>query len=593
MTRLAGIVRRDWNADAARDLETMRARLCRHPSGHSGTWIRESLGVGVAWVSDADDRLPVANEPGDRHLFFRGELFANDDLPATDPGEIVRLYEHGADTVFEHLNGGFSGILVDSRLRRIVLFNDRYGSDRLYWHADDGEFHFASEANALLTVKPHLRRLDSRGLGEFLTCGCVLQNRTLFEGISILPAGACWTFDAGGACRRAGYFSPEEWESQPSMDGAEFAVRLRDTLKRVVPRYLRGASGIGVSLTGGVDSRLLLALGDRREGLPCYTFAGPYGESADLVVARRVADECGLTHRTIRVGDDFLRRFPALAEETVVLSDGAMDVSGAVELYVNERAREIAPVRLTGNYGSEILRSYVAFAPRALAAALFEREVEESMNTAQATYVAERRGTALSFIAFKQVPWHHFARSSIERSQLTMRSPYLDNELVRLAFRAPSPVTTASLLRLAAESLPAVAGIPTDRGVSAHAVPLISPLVRLWREAAFRAEYAYDYGMPQWLARADRRLARLRLERLFLGRHKFYHFRIWYRDLLADFVRTVLLDPRSLQRPYVNARRLRDIVAQHTAGEANYTVEIHKLLTLELLQRRLLDAGCG
>src|SRR5206468_5989917 len=45
-----------------------------------------------------------------------------------------------------------------------------------------------------------------------------------------------------------------------------------------------------------------------------------------------------------------------------------------------------------------------------------------------------------------------------------------------------------------------------------------------------KAEYAYDYGMPQWMARIDHLLLPLRLERLFLGRHKFSHFRVWYRD---------------------------------------------------------------
>ena len=108
-------------------------------------------------------------------------------------------------------------------------------------------------------------------------------------------------------------------------------------------------------------------------------------------------------------------------------------------------------------------------------------------------------------------------------------------------------------------------------------------------EFQFKAEYAYDYGMPQWVAWVDGRLSRLRLERAFLGRHKFYHFRLWYRDALSGYVREMLLDRRTLSRPYIEPNRLRSIVESHLSGTRNYTMEIHKLLTLELVHRLFID----
>jgi asparagine synthase (glutamine-hydrolysing) len=117
----------------------------------------------------------------------------------------------------------------------------------------------------------------------------------------------------------------------------------------------------------------------------------------------------------------------------------------------------------------------------------------------------------------------------------------------------------------------------------------VSTLSQAWLEFTFKAEYGYDYGMPQWVAQGDHLLSSLRLERLFLGRHKFYHFRVWYRDQLSDYVREILLDPRSLSRPYIERKSLEAIVLGHTKGNRNYTTEIHKLLSLELLHRVLLD----
>jgi asparagine synthase (glutamine-hydrolysing) len=96
-------------------------------------------------------------------------------------------------------------------------------------------------------------------------------------------------------------------------------------------------------------------------------------------------------------------------------------------------------------------------------------------------------------------------------------------------------------------------------------------------------------GMPQWVAKVDHSVSSLKLERLFLGRHKVFHFRTWYRDALARYVREMLLDPLSLSRPYIERKRLEEVVRGHLKGDRNYTTEIHKVLTLEILHRLFLD----
>jgi len=131
--------------------------------------------------------------------------------------------------------------------------------------------------------------------------------------------------------------------------------------------------------------------------------------------------------------------------------------------------------------------------------------------------------------------------------------------------------------------------IPTDRGLGGGLGRLSGALSRGLLDFTFKAEYAYDYGMPQSVARIDSILHRFHLERLFLGRHKFAHFRVWYRDALAEYVRQILLDPRTLSRPCFERRGVELVVHGHLKGNRNYTNEIHKLLTLELLRRLFLD----
>jgi asparagine synthase (glutamine-hydrolysing) len=113
--------------------------------------------------------------------------------------------------------------------------------------------------------------------------------------------------------------------------------------------------------------------------------------------------------------------------------------------------------------------------------------------------------------------------------------------------------------------------------------------MRGFLEFTFKAEYAYDYGMPQWVAQVDHLFSPLHLERLFLGRHKFLHYRVWYRDALAGYVREILLDPLTLSRPYLERKTLETIVNGHLRGDRNYTTAIHKMLSLELLHRLFFD----
>ena len=571
-----------------------------------GNYTNHTLGIFSGFVSLHANSPPsfIWSEPGNVGCFISGDAFISDpekdrlrshSRHMDDTGRaLVNLYEDLGLEALKKLNGWFSGLLVDMRRHQVVLFNDRYGLNRIYVHEQNGRLFFSSEAKSLLAVVPALRALDPRGLAEWVSCGCVLGNRSLFRGISILAPGSAWIFSTDGTVKKESYFCPSTWENQPVLSSKHYYGQLTKVFPRILKHYTNGTQPVAMSLTGGLDGRMIMAWARPNHGrMPCYTFNGSYRDCVDVRIARRVAAACGQPHHTISVGDEFLAQFPKLAEQTVRIADGAMDVSGAVELYVNRLARRIAPVRLTGNYGSEILRGHVAFKPCALSPEIFSTEFDSQLVAAAHTYSEEAMGNRLSFIAFKQVPWHHYARFAVEQSQITLRSPFLDNDLVALAFQAPRGpfMGLPPFLRLIAQGNPVLGRIPTDRGISYPADRITNQVHRLIEEFLAKAEFAYDYGMPNWLAPIDKFLMLFRLEKLFLGRQKFSHFRIWYRDRLAPYIREVLLDPRSLSRPYLQKRKLEQMVAHHVRGKGNFTTELHKLLTLELTQRLLLEGA--
>ena len=602
MPGIVGLVTRMPRGQAESLLQRMVESL-RHESFYvTGTWIDEHLGVYCGWVGrdgSFSARMPLCDPHGEAVLVFSGEEYSRG---ACSGGHTVQsdkqdglgylLQRYQDDRAFPaSLNGRFQGLLADRARGCALLFNDRYGMHRMYYHESADAFYFAAEAKAILAVCPELRRVDARGLGELVSCGCVLENRSLFEGVQILPPGSAWTFRRDASVQKGVYFQPREWEEQTPLEYEAYYEELKSVFTRNLPRYFEGRERIGMSLTGGFDTRMIMAWQKRPAGtLPCYTFGSSYRDNRDVIIARKIARVCGQPHQVIVAGGELLGEFPKYAERTVYLTDGCAGVISAPVLYSNIRAREIAPSRMTGNYGDQIILRWRAFKPSKLAPSLFHPDFFAHVNGGPRTYHAATEIHPLTFAAFRQAPWFHYGLAALEHTQLTLRTPYLDNDFVRTNYRAPKSALTNNevRLRLITEGRPALQQIPTDRA-SDSSMRISAALVRAYQELTFKAEYAYDYGMPQAAARADHLVSWLHLERLFLGRHKYYHFRVWYRDALSRYVREMLLDERTLSRPYWDRSGVEAVVRGHLEKGENYTREIHMLLTVELIHRLFID----
>jgi asparagine synthase (glutamine-hydrolysing) len=585
---------------AERQLSEM-VRLLHHESFYnSGTWVDRANGIYVGWAARKGsfaDRMPLHNECADKTLVFSGEEFPDPGIHKAlrDRGHVlepqasaylVHRYEEEPDFP-TGLNGRFHGLITDRARGTAMLFNDRFGLQRLYYHEANDAFYFSAEAKAILKVRPELHSMDPRGLGEFVVCGCVLENRTLFRNIHVLPPGSAWVFRNGALEKRETYFEPKEWEEQERLEPEPYYHALRDAFAQNLPRYFNGAERVGMSLTGGIDTRTIMAWhAAPARSLPCYTFGSMYRDNQDVILARKVAQICRQPHELIITGEEFLSRFAHYAERSIYLTDGCVDLSRSPDLYVNGKVRDIAPVRVVGTYGSEMLLQAVMFKPTPPASGLFAGDLSPALEAATKTWSESQNVHPVSFVAFRQSPWHHYGVLGLEQTQVGIRAPYLDNAVVKAVYQAPGDVSVNEQwrLRFIQDRSPELAALRTDRGIGASSM-FSRPLL----EFLFKAEYAYDYGMPQWVARVDHLFAPLHLERLWLGRHKVFHFRVWYRDHLADYVREILFDSRSLTRPYVTPEMVRTIVTQHVAGKQNYTTEIHRLIALELVHRLFLD----
>lgn len=605
MPGIAGIISKTHPENNQIDIQAMISSMSHELFYNTGTWVNDNLGVYAGWVchqGSFSDCMPVWNEKKNIVLIYFGENFTDlelfDKLKArhhkfdnSNASYLIHMYEEEGISFLKELNGWFSGVLIDLQNNKIILFNDRYGMQKIFYHENQDAFYFSSEAKALLKVCPELRELDMQGVSEMLSCNCVLENRTLFKDICLLPVSSAWTFQ-DNKIKKDTYFDPATWENQPWLEKSFFYERLQETFKKILHRYFRANQKIGISLTGGVDTRMIMANMDMPpDKYPCYTFGGMYRNSFDVTISRKIAEATGQTHNNIKLDMNFLKNFSDYAERTIYITDGYLDVSGTPEIYVNRMARDIAPIRLTGNFGGEVMRCLKHLKVGRFNHDLFTPDFNSYSANIKTILENQKKDSDLSFILFVESPWCNNNRLVSEQSQLTLRTPYMDNDFVALLYRLQTDIrrSKAMSLKLISDGNASLVKILTDKGLGGNTIFPITTLTHLYYEFLAKAEYAYDYGMPQWLASIDYAFKFMHFEKLFLGRHKFYHFRLWYRDELSDYVTSILLDERTLSRSYLNRTAVERIVNDHTRGYRNYTTEITQLLTIELIQRQLIE----
>ena len=597
MPGILGIISKRQADECQAEVMAMLGAMAHEKFYASGVYFVPELRSYAGWValdsSFAADQV-FFNEAKDVALLLSGECFLDFPIKAAlakrhaigeNAGDwLVHLYEESGEEIFSQLNGLFSGLLIDRRRSCTFLFNDRYGFDRIYVHETSEEVYFASEVKALLRVLPNSRSFDPDGLVDYLAFGCTIEHRTLFRAIELLPAGTVWKFEEG-LRRKRRYFSLQHWESQPALGPHEFEREFAETCTRIVPRYFGDATDVGVSLTAGLDTRIVMACRPRSTKPVCYTYDGRSGETLDTRLARDVAAAVGLPHHVLRLEDDFFSDFPQHANRAVYLTDGAFGVLGAHEAYLSAEARRLAPIRLTGVFGGEILRGVSTFKPLGLSPNVIEPRVSALVAKRQGSFLGANHH-AVTFAALKEIPWNIFGSVAACRSQLSFRTPFLDNELVALAFRLPTSLRNSPkpALRTVHQNDTELSKIPTDMGLSGSG-SRNALMKRILAKVGFKLDYLANEGLPNSLSRLDPLFDRLNSRKLVLGHHKFLRYRSWLRGDLADYLRGSMADAQALQSPLWNHKFLGRIADDHIRGFANNVREINTILTLAAVER--------
>ena len=355
-----------------REIERMARSIVHRGPDDEGYYIKGPLGLGFRRLSIIDiegGHQPMSDEQESIQVVFNGEIYNFPELrreleglghvfrTRCDTEVIVLGYKQWGDEVLNHLNGMFGLAIWDEQKRRLIIARDPFGIKPIYYKIEAGNVSFGSEIRSILATAKESPEPDPTALNLFLRYRFTPSPHTVFKGIRKLAPGTMLIFQDGAYRLRRWYrYRPQPF-SAPKSEG-EARDELLDIYKRAVKRHLLSDVPLGVLLSGGVDSALLLALMSLY-GNSWRTFTVGYGKvfaDDELAGARQTAAMFASKHTEVlldrKTFEESLRRVVEFMEEPVATP------SILPMFFVCERARRDVKVALIGQGPDELFGGY-------------------------------------------------------------------------------------------------------------------------------------------------------------------------------------------------------------------------------------------
>lgn len=337
-----------------------------------GFFIAGPIGLGFRRLSIIDlagGHQPMSDAEQTVWIIFNGEIYnyreLRDELEnkghqfrtSSDTEVIIHGYKEWGTDVFNHLNGMFGLAIWDVPNERLVVARDAMGIKLVYYRVADGRFTFGSEIRAILATENSKPEVDPEAVNLFLRFRYTPSPRTIFKGIRKLAPGTM-VIAENGKLREERWYNFVPTPFARAKKDEEAIEELLQLYKGAVQRHLLSDVPVGILLSGGLDSGLLLALMNEHGGSwPAYTIG--YGETFrddELVDAAETASLFGARHVVIKLDQ---KEFESSLPRIVECLEEPITASSIVPMYfVSQRARQDVKVALIGQGPDELFGGY-------------------------------------------------------------------------------------------------------------------------------------------------------------------------------------------------------------------------------------------
>lgn len=353
-------------------LKRMTDSITHRGPDDEGYHISDSIGLGFRRLSIIDlsgGHQPMSDQEKNVWVIFNGEIYNFPELKKelegyghifqtrSDTEVIVHGYKQWGIDVLNHLNGMFGLAIWDEKKKRLVLARDRMGIKMIYYKIENGLLYFGSEIRAILAVLNQKPDINSSAINLFLRYRYTPAPHTIYNGIQKLAAGTCLIVENGNAeVKRWWNYKPQLFDPVPSE--AQVKEELLELYRQAVKSHLLSDVPLGILLSGGVDSSMLLALmNEFGEGWKSFTVG--YGKSFaddELDDAKETAEIFKSSHYSVEINrqsfEQTLSKIIACVEEPIASSS-------IVPMYhVCQKARQEVKVALMGQGPDELFGGY-------------------------------------------------------------------------------------------------------------------------------------------------------------------------------------------------------------------------------------------
>src|SRR6266496_1808584 len=353
-------------------IRRMAQTMVHRGTDDDGYFISGSLGLGFRRLSIIDlagGHQPMSDAEETVWVILNGEIYNFKELRAelegrghyfrtrSDTEVIIHGYKEWGIDVLNHLNGMFGLAIWDVNEKRLVVARDAMGIKLIYYKIDNGQLTFGSEIRSILAAENSRPSVDPVALNLFLRFRYTPSPLTIFQGIRKLAAGTMLVIK-DGACREERWYKYKRIPFLSYKSEEEARHELLELYRGAVKRHLLSDVPVGILLSGGLDSGLLLALMNEQGGpWPAYTVGyGETFEDDELADASETAALLGARHVPVKLDQaEFERSLPMIVE----CLEEPIAASSIVPMYfVSQRARQDVKVVLLGQGPDELFVGY-------------------------------------------------------------------------------------------------------------------------------------------------------------------------------------------------------------------------------------------
>lgn len=353
-------------------IERMTQTMAHRGPDDEGYYFNGPLGFGFRRLSIIDlsgGHQPMSDDKNLIWVIFNGEIYNFPELRVqleqyghrfrtrSDTEVIIHGYKQWGENVFQHLNGMFGVAIWDEAAQRLIIARDAMGIKLVYYRLDGDGLTFGSEIRPILAAADVQPEVDPLALNLFLRYRFTPSPLTLHKGIRKLASGTMLVCEKGACQEKRWYnFKPEPFS--PMLREEEAKEELLSIYKRAVKRHLLSDVPVGLLLSGGVDSGLLLGLMNLQGGdWPTYTVG--YGASFkddELQDAAQTAKIFSAVHTSVSLSRNVFEK--ALPEIVTSLEEPIATSSIVPMYFVCRRARQDVKVALVGQGPDELFGGY-------------------------------------------------------------------------------------------------------------------------------------------------------------------------------------------------------------------------------------------